>query len=96
MKSVCMVQDNLFPRLLEGLEQSGKAIGEDVYALNCSSPYIIRLIAEFSTLEHDGISLQDMSNVLELLSAVMYLGVHGHVFCSALQFTTCYEVFLWS
>lgn len=38
------------------------------------------------------LSMQDMSYFLELCLAMTDVGAHDHLFCSALQVTTCYEL----
>lgn len=94
MKVMWLVCNFTFLRLLEAVEQLGGNIFDEVQALICDPPYNPCLNAELSGLECDRLSLQDISQFVELLSAMMFMGAPGHLFCSALQFKTLYEVFV--
>lgn len=76
MKSVGIVYDISYQRLLEGVVQSRKDITKSVHTVTCSPPCTSRWMAELSDSEHDQVSLQDMSYSLELLSAMIDLGAH--------------------
>lgn len=70
------------------MEHYGWYVREGIYAAIGESLCNTSGIAELSDLEHNGLCLQDMIPLLELLSTLMDLGVHEHMFCSRLQFKT--------
>lgn len=92
MMSACMVYEVLFQRLLEAVEQTGEDISEGVHAAICDLLYNIRRTAELPNWERDRLSVQDMSHSVELLSALLGLGVHGHMCFSALPVKTWYDL----
>lgn len=92
MKSVCMVFEVTFQRVLEGMEKYGAACNKAVHAVNCDPPYNTRRSAELSISEHDLLGLQDLSHLVELLSALMHLSAQEHMFWSILQFKRWYEL----
>lgn len=74
------------------LEQSGEDMLEGMQAVICDPQYNTCRISERLNSEHFWLSVQDMRHFIELLSAVMYLGAHAHLFRSALHFRTWYEL----
>lgn len=84
LKPVCMVYKVLCRRLLEAVQQSCKVSSKRVTAVIGDCQYSICGIALFSNLEHNLLSIQDMSNTVELLSALTDLIAHGHIICFAL------------
>lgn len=50
---------------------------------------------ELSNLKHDPVGLPDMRHFVAGLFALMDLSVHKHIFCSALQGNTWYELLVW-
>lgn len=54
----------------------------------CEPLYSNRRTSKLSKLENYRLSMQDMSQFVMFLSALMDLGAYAHMFCSALQFNT--------
>lgn len=94
IKYVCLVYNVLFQGLVEAMKQSGENKFERVQALICHLPYNTRWMALLSYLEHERLSQQYMSSFVELHSAVMDGCTQRHLFCSALQFKTGYEMWI--
>lgn len=88
MKSVCMVYDASFQRLLEVVGQPSNKISEGVHDAARDPPYKSCWIAELSNSEHDRLILQHMRHFVELLPALMNLSQHVHTFCTAPQIKT--------
>lgn len=59
MKSVCMVFEVPFQKLMDAVEQFREDIREGMHALNCS-PLYYSSILELSNSEHGHLCLQDM------------------------------------
>lgn len=55
-------------------------------------PYWICQIVELLKFRHDWINLQDMSAFVEVLSTMMGVRAHLHLFCSALPSKIWYEL----
>lgn len=67
---------------------------EVVPVLMGNPPYNTCWIVKLSNSDHNRLILQDMIHFVQLLSAVMDVGAHGHLFCSLLQFKPWYELLL--
>lgn len=88
MKPLCLVYDVPFEGLLDALEQSGGDIYEGMQAVICDSRHNTRHIAKLSNSVHYLLVLQDMSRFVEVLSVVMDVQAHGHLFCAILLLKT--------
>lgn len=82
MKSVGMVYNVRFQKLLEAVEQSGNDISKGVDAVICLSLYKTFRIAELSYSEHDRLGIKDISQFVELLSDLMVLACMSTCFAS--------------
>lgn len=63
MKSVCLLYYVPLQGPLQEMQQSGEDIFEKVRDLICNLPYNSHLIAALLNLEHDSVSLQDISHL---------------------------------
>lgn len=92
MKSVCMVYDVPPEMLLEALEHSDEDTSEGVQAVIWDPMYNTRQTGKLSNLNYNQLNLKDMKNFVQFSSSLVELGVHGHMFCPALQFNTKLEL----
>lgn len=67
MKSLCMVYEALFQRLLKAVEQSDEDNCKGVHAVTCDTQYISYLIAELSNLDYIPLNLLEMSHFVGLV-----------------------------
>lgn len=95
MKSVSMVYNDPFQRLLQAVEQSSENISKDLHVVICHQPYSLRVIANLSDSEHDPLRLQCMSHFVDFNSTLLDQGSHGCMISSALQFNTWNELLIW-
>lgn len=84
--------DVAFLRLLEVVEQSSEDMSKGMHAVICSPPYNTHWIAGLSNPGHDRLSLQSIGHFVKLLCILMDLSVHGHIFCSTMQFKIWYKL----
>lgn len=89
MKAVCCRYDDDFRGLHETHElQSGEDLTESVYLLLRDLFFNVRRREDLSNSRHDLFSAVDMDNLCVFVQKLLMLGGHGHIFSSAIQFTS--------
>lgn len=94
MKTMCILYDVLFQRMMKAVTQSSKDISKDVNGVHCNPLYDIRRITKLLNSEHHWLSLQDIILFMDLIYKLIDLHPRGHIHCTALQFRIWYELLI--
>lgn len=86
MKSVFLVYNVQVQALLEAVEHYGESMLERVETIVCSPPYNLGRTSAPSNAKHDFLSVQDMTQFVEVLTALIEVGKNGHLLWRRLQF----------
>lgn len=87
------IHDPDFCNLVEGHEvHYGEYLVDAVHLVVTDPPYNLRQIREDRQSSFDKFSIVDMKELVSFRHEVMNLGRYGHMFCTALQFGSCYKL----